>query len=116
MLDVLELRPTKLPTTFIDLDGIKLGHTDGKISPIALFHTPTRHAFLVDIHSLQEKALETPSIKKTTLEDLLEFEIKMAGLHDVQLLSLLANDNPDFRMGLEKTVTAHCKMSAEERR
>lgn len=135
MLDIVTKSTTKLPSIFIDLEGVNLGARNGQTCVMQMFHTRTRHLFLVDLHLLQSKAFTTPSMAGTTLKDMLgnaeigkgmfdlrndqaglfrNFGIILEGVYDIQLLALLANGSPTHRSGLEKVIFQHCKMTTEE--
>lgn len=64
--------PTKPPSLYIDLEGVNLSR-HGSISIIQIYVLPFEETYLVDIHSLQEKAFsQTASDKSQTLLGILE--------------------------------------------
>lgn len=99
--------PTSPPSLYIDLEGVDLSR-HGSISILQIHILPLEETYLVDIHSLQEKAfsktasdkghnllgiLESPLIPKVFFDvrndsDALfsHFNVKLAGVIDLQLM------------------------------
>ncbi|KAJ5547543.1 hypothetical protein N7513_001902 [Penicillium frequentans] len=101
--------PTEPPSLYIDVEGVNLSR-HGSISILQIYVLPLEETYLVDIHSLQEKAfLQTASDNGQTLLGILEspnipkvffdvrndsdalfhhFNVKLAGIIDLQLMEL----------------------------
>ena len=101
------LRPEsrESPSMFIDLEGIKLGR-HGTISILSIYEASHDIVYLIDVHSLGDKAFTTGS---PSLQDILQdpnvakvifdvrndsdamfkhFGVKLAGVQDLQLMEL----------------------------
>jgi exonuclease 3'-5' domain-containing protein 1 len=64
------------PTMYLDLEGINLCR-HGSISVLTLLidtGTPTRHVYLIDVHTLGARAFNTTGTKLKTLKDILQDE------------------------------------------
>ena len=100
--------PTNPFSLYVDLEGVNLCR-HGSISILELFVLPQNHVYLIDIHTLGDKAFSTKAKNGRSLKTILEsrtvpkvffdvrndsdalfshFRIRHAGIHDVQLLEL----------------------------
>lgn len=105
--------PTPTPFLYLDIEGVNLSR-HGSISIIELYYRPVSHpeaahTYLIDIHILGFLAFSTPSTEGVSLKSILEssktpkvffdvstdsdalfaqFEIKLAGIIDLQLMEL----------------------------
>ncbi|KAH8774332.1 hypothetical protein F5883DRAFT_659019 [Diaporthe sp. PMI_573] len=100
--------PIHPPDLYCDIEGQNLGRR-GTISILSLFLYPDNTAYLIDVHTLQHDAFTTTNENGTTLKGVLEsstipkgffdirndsdalfslFGIKVAGIHDIQLMEL----------------------------
>jgi exonuclease 3'-5' domain-containing protein 1 len=122
-----------LSTIYIDLEGVDLSR-DGTLSiVIILIDTgiPTRHACLIDVHTLGAQAFETVGVKNTSLKDVLQderivkvffdvrndsdalfahFGVSLKGIEDVQLMESAARKTTASRKylnGLAKCVATY---------
>ena len=135
MLDILTAAETTSPSIFIDVEGVRLGQRTGSVCLMQIEHTLTKHRFLVDVYLLRKAAFTTPGANGVTLKDVLEskdvpkgiwdgrndsaglfreFGIKMAGLRDLQLLSLHGSESM-YRPKLADAILKFCKMSRKQR-
>lgn len=118
--------PTDPPSLYIDLEGINLSR-HGSISILQVLVPPLDKAYLIDIHTLKEKAfLQPASSGGQTLLDVLEspqipkvffdvrndsdalfshFNIELAGVIDLQLMELATRNFPKkYVQGLTKCI------------
>ncbi|KAL8733096.1 MAG: hypothetical protein Q9166_002288 [cf. Caloplaca sp. 2 TL-2023] len=108
-IDALITLPTWPPSMYIDLEGTSVSR-QGTISLLQILASPIDRTYLIDIYSLGSKAFHTPGTDgRTTLKSILEsnailkvffdvrrdsdalnahFGIKLAGIHDLQLMEL----------------------------
>ena len=130
--------PTKPPSLYIDLEGVNLSRY-GSISILQIYVLPLEETYLVDIHSLQEKAfLQTASDKSQTLLGILEsshipkvffdvrndsdalfshFNIKLAGVIDLQLMELATRYySKKYVSGLTKCIEKDARLTTYETR
>ncbi|CAG8032098.1 unnamed protein product, partial [Penicillium nalgiovense] len=130
--------PTKPPSLYIDLEGVNLSR-HGSISIIQIYVLPFEETYLVDIHSLQEKAFsQTASDKSQTLLGILEspdtpkvffdvrndsdalfshFNVKLAGVIDLQLMELATRYFPrKYVNGLGKCIERDARLTTYETR
>ena len=136
MLDVLTATKTTSPSPsiFVDFEGVRLGQRTGSVCLMQIENTTTNHRFLVDVHLHQNVAFTTPGTNGTTLEDVLEskeilkgiwdgrndsagifrgFGITMAGLKDLQLLSLHVFESA-YRPKVAGALLKFCKLPRKE--
>ncbi|KAJ5549032.1 hypothetical protein N7513_006266 [Penicillium frequentans] len=130
--------PTKPPSLYIDLEGVNLSR-HGSISILQIYVLPFEETYLVDIHTLQEKAfLQTASDKGQTLLDILEspqvpkvffdvrndsdalfshFNVQLAGVIDLQLMELATRYfSRRYVSGLAKCIERDAPLTACESR
>ncbi|KAM5353931.1 hypothetical protein ACJ41O_000581 [Fusarium nematophilum] len=126
------------PNLFLDLEGVGLSR-NGTVSILAVFSQPQRHVYLVDVHTLQSSAFDTPGPDgTTTLRDILEsasvakvffdvrndsdalhhhFGVRLQGIQDVQVMENASR--PEFRRrwlrGLSRCITYDAPMSEEQK-
>jgi exonuclease 3'-5' domain-containing protein 1 len=128
--------PTKPPSLYIDLEGINLSR-HGRISILQIYVLPLDETYLVDICSLQERALlamashkgrnllgilESPDIPKVFFDvrndsDALftHFNVQLAGVVDLQLMQLATSSFPrKYVSGLEKCLEREAFLTAHE--
>ncbi|POS68598.1 3'-5' exonuclease [Diaporthe helianthi] len=113
------------PSIYCDIEGQNLGR-HGTISILSLFLYPDNTAYLIDVHTLQHDAFTTANDSSTTLKGILEssevpkgffdirndsdalfslFGIKVACIHDIQLLELARRNGPKRRVsGLARCI------------
>jgi exonuclease 3'-5' domain-containing protein 1 len=109
LVDGLEIPFQHAPTMFIDLEGVNLSR-EGSLSIFTLLietGKPTRQVYLIDIHTLGNKAFETADSRGVTFKDILQdekiikvffdvrndsdalfrhFNVALQGVEDVQLM------------------------------
>jgi len=99
---------TAIPSLYFDLEGISLGRR-GTVSIMQVLLYPTNQIYLIDVHTLGTDAFNTPGTAGMTLKEILEsesipkvffdvrndsdalfhhYEIKLAGIYDLQLMEL----------------------------
>lgn len=127
--------PTKPPSLYIDLEGVNLSR-HGSISILQIHVLPHQETYLVDIHSLKEKAFQTASNKGQTLLGILEsphipkvffdvrndsdalfshFRVNLAGVIDLQLMELATRYFPRrYVSGLAKCIERDASLTAYE--
>lgn len=135
VVDSLDGLPAVPPSLYIDLEGINPSR-DGSISILQLFVMPTRRTYLIDIHTLREKAFSTSGTKGCTFKDILEsyatpkvlfdvrndsdalyhhFQINLAGIHDLQLMELATRSFQRKHVnGLAKCIERDAGLSISE--
>ena len=136
-LDALDGRPIKPPSLYIDLEGVNLSRS-GSISILQVFVLPIRRTYLIDIHTLGNKAFSTAGAQGRTFKEILEsgvipkvffdvrndsdalyshFQIKLAGIQDLQLMELAARNFPKKHVnGLSKCIERDAPLDMSERR
>ena len=82
-MDALDGQPTTPPSLYIDLEGINLSR-NGSISILQVFVSSSRRTYLVDIHTLRNKAFSTPGTNGCTLKDILESDVIPKVFFDVR--------------------------------
>jgi exonuclease 3'-5' domain-containing protein 1 len=130
--------PTSPPSLYIDLEGVNLSRL-GSISILQICILPLDESYLVDVHTLKEKAFLHPASKNNqTLLGILEsshipkvffdvrndsdalfshFNVKLAGIMDLQLMELATrNYSPKFVSGLAKCIDMDAPLTAGEKR
>ncbi|KAK1673209.1 ribonuclease H-like domain-containing protein [Colletotrichum godetiae] len=137
LLDYLsELPNDAIPSHYVDLEGDNLSR-HGTISILQLFVAPKQRTYLLDIHSLGEKAfstpgkttsktikwlLENPNVKKVFFDvrndsDALfhHFGISLAGIQDIQLMEFASRYNKaGFLSGLARCIERDAPLTPEE--
>lgn len=118
-------KPTDPPSLYFDIEGQNLGR-HGTMSILSLFLSPDETAYLIDVHTLQADTFTTANEKGTSLKTVLEsptvpkaffdirndsdalfslFGIKVAGIHDIQLMELARRTGPRRRVsGLARCI------------
>ncbi|KAK0612665.1 ribonuclease H-like domain-containing protein [Bombardia bombarda] len=136
LVDALDGQPTTPPSLYMDLEGINLSR-HGSISILQVFVLPSRQTYLVDIHTLGDKAFSTQGANGRTLREILEsdatpkvffdirndsdalyshFHIKLAGIQDLQLMELATRTfSRKFVNGLAKCIERDSPLSTDER-
>lgn len=121
----LPTNPIDPPSLYLDIEGQNLGR-HGTISIVSLFLYPDDTAYLIDVHTLQADTFTTANEKGTTLKGVLEsstvpkgffdirndsdalfslYGIKVAGIHDIQLMELARRNGSKRRVsGLAKCI------------
>lgn len=126
-LSVLEhpTKPIDPPSLYFDIEGRNLGR-HGTMSILSLFIHPGNTTYLIDVHTLQGNTFDTANGKGTTLKGVLEsptvpkaffdirndsdalfslFGIKVAGIHDIQLMELARRQGSRRRLvGLARCI------------
>ncbi|KAL3587586.1 hypothetical protein FPOAC2_13483 [Fusarium poae] len=108
LVDSLDGPPTVHPSIFIDLEGVNLSR-HGTISIMQVYYLPRKCTYLIDVYTLGDKCFSTPGRNGRTLKEILEsdsvtkvffdvrndsdalygnYQIKLAGIHDLQLMEL----------------------------
>lgn len=108
LIDALINLPTSPPSLYVNLEGVKLSR-HGSISILQLLVSPDNRTYLIDVHTLGDKAFSTARAAGHTLKGILEsdsipkvffdvrrdsdalfshFRISLAGIHDIQLIEL----------------------------
>ncbi|KAG8156727.1 hypothetical protein KVR01_013332 [Diaporthe batatas] len=122
--------PFDPPSLYCDIEGENLGRR-GTISIFALFHYPENTAYLIDVHKLQHDAFTAANEGGTTLKSVLEssevpkgffdirndsdalfslFGIKVACIHDIQLMELARRNGSKRRVsGLARCIEMDLK-------
>jgi len=136
LVDTLIGLPTSPPSLYIDLEGINLSR-HGSISILQIFVSPSSRTYLVDIHTLRNKAFSTCGQGGCTLKEILEsgvipkvffdvrndsdalyshFHINLAGIQDLQLMELATRTFPKrFVNGLSKCIERDAPLVTSER-
>ena len=118
-------KPIDPASLYFDIEGRKLGRY-GTMSILSLFLSPDDTAYLIDVHTLQGNTFTTANEKGTTLKGVLEsptihkgffdirndsdalfslFGIKVAGIHDIQLMELARRQGSKRRVsGLARCI------------
>lgn len=128
--------PTDPPSLYIDLEGVNLSR-HGSISILQIYVLPLKETYLIDIHTLQEKAfLSTASEQGQTLLDILEspyvpkvffdvrndsdalfslFNVKLGGVIDLQLMELASRYfSKKYVSGLAKCIERDAPLTSPE--
>jgi exonuclease 3'-5' domain-containing protein 1 len=135
MLDGLDGVPTQPPSLYFDLEGENLSR-HGSIAILQLYVLPSKHTYLVDVHTLQDAAFSTCGEKGRTLKEILEcdgipkvffdvrndsdalyshFDISLAGVQDLQLMELATRTfSRRCVNGLAKCIERDVRLSAQE--
>ena len=108
LIDAIANLPTSPPSLYIDLEGVNLSR-HGSVSILQVHFSPDNRTYLIDIHTLGDKAFSTAGASGQTLKGILEsdsipkvffdvrndsdalfshFRISLAGVHDIQLMEL----------------------------
>lgn len=117
--------PFDPPSLYCDTEGQNLGR-HGTMSILSLFLSPDNTSYLIDVHTLQHAAFTTANEDGTTLKAVLEsstipkgffdirndsdalfslFGIKVACVHDIQLMELARRNGPKRRVsGLARCI------------
>ncbi|KAK8869150.1 3' 5' exonuclease [Apiospora arundinis] len=137
LVDNLYDQPTTSPSLFLDLEGVNLSR-HGSISILQIFVRPQNRTYLVDVHTLGNRAFSTPGKAcKETLKGLLEsdtipkvffdvrndsdalfgnFQVDLAGIQDLQLMELATRAfNRRHINGLSRCIERDCPMTSGER-
>jgi len=136
VIDTLIDLPTRPPSLYVDLEGVRLSR-QGTISILQLYILPQDRTYLIDIHVLGEEAFLTASNKGHTLKAILEseaipkvffdvrndsdalyshFQINLAGIHDVQLMELATRTfSRRLVNGLSKCIEREAPMTIAEK-
>lgn len=138
MLDTFKETATSQVSMFVDLEGINLSR-QGTIAILQLYVLPQNHVYLVDIHTLQDRAFNnTATDGVTSIKTILEsekilkaffdvrndsdalfahFGIRLAGAQDVQLMELATRSGSRrFVDGLGRCIEKDAHLSWVEQR
>jgi exonuclease 3'-5' domain-containing protein 1 len=135
--DCLVNLPNNPPSLYIDIEGVNLSR-HGSISILQVLVLPKRETFLLDIHTLGDKAFSTSGASGQTLKDILEsssipkvffdvrndsdalfshFSVHLAGIHDLQLMELATRPFSRKRlMGLNHCILNDLQLHAAKKR
>lgn len=124
------------PSLYVDLEGIKLDR-NGYLSILQLYFHPSKHTYLIDIHTLSESAFATTSTSGLTLKAILEstkihkvffdvrndsdalfghYGISLAGIQDLQLMEIASRVGDRRRVnGLAKCIEYDTGMTYSEK-
>jgi exonuclease 3'-5' domain-containing protein 1 len=136
LIDALSDLPTSLPSLYVDVEGVNLSR-HGSISILQLLVSPDNRTYLIDIHTLGDKAFSTAGATGQTLKGILEsdsipkvffdvrcdsdvlfrhFGISLAGIHDIQLMELATRYlSKKFVYGLSKCIERDLSLTASEK-
>lgn len=136
LLESLTDLPAEPPSLYVDLEGVNLSRY-GTISILQIFVFPTDRTFLVDIHTLRDKAFSHSTSNGTTLRSILEspsipkvffdvrhdsdalyshYRIELSGVQDLQLMELAKRQSPrEFVNGLAKCIEHDAPMTASQK-
>jgi exonuclease 3'-5' domain-containing protein 1 len=137
MIDILQGLPTKPPSIYVDLEGVKLSR-EGTISILQVYVLPSDHTYLVDIHRLKERAFSTTGKNtESCLKAILEaenipkvffdvrndsnalfyhFRINLSGVDDVQVMEIATRNFPKrYLSGLQKCIERDATMTIREK-
>jgi exonuclease 3'-5' domain-containing protein 1 len=136
LIDALVNLPTSPPSLYIDVEGVNLSR-HGSISILQLLVSPDNQTYLIDIHTLGDKAFSTAGATGQTLKGILEsdsipkvffdvrcdsdvlfrqFRINLAGIHDIQLMELATrNSSKRFINGLSKCIDRDLSLTTREK-
>lgn len=136
VLDSIYNLPTNPPSLYIDLEGDNLCR-HGTISILQLFNSSTEQTYLIDIHTLADKAFTTRGKNGSTLTDILEssmipkvffdvrndsdalyshYKIRLQGVQDLQLMELATrNFAGRFINGLAKCIERDLRLSQKQK-
>ena len=128
--------PNQPPSIYVDLEGINLSR-HGSISIIQIHVLPTNSTYLVDVHTLREKAFSTIASNGHTLKSIFEskaipkaffdirndsdalyslYGVKVAGICDIQLMELATRSfSKRCINGLAKCIERDLLMTLKER-
>jgi exonuclease 3'-5' domain-containing protein 1 len=137
LVDTLSDLPTTPPSLYIDLEGVNLSR-QGTLSILQVFVLPRDQTYLVDIHTLQEKAFSTAGANGQTLKSILEsdaipkaffdvrndsdalyshYNVNLAGIHDIQLMELATRSfSKRCVNGLSRCIEREAPMSPREKK
>lgn len=135
LMDTLYKQPTTPPSLYVDLEGVELSR-HGTISILQVFVQSTGRTYLVDIHTLRDKAFSTSGTNSGTLKEMLEseaipkiffdvrndsdalfshFQIRLAGIQDLQLMELATRGfGRKYVNGLAKCIERDAPMTYME--
>ena len=136
LVDALIDLPSSPPSLYIDLEGVELSR-HGTISIVQIFVLPSDQTYLVDVHTLQERAFSSAGTKGQTLRDILEsdaipkaffdvrndsdalyshFNVHLGGIHDIQLMELATRAfSRRCVNGLAKCIEKDAQMTTKEK-
>lgn len=136
LIDTLTDLPTSPPSLYVDIEGVHLSR-HGSISILQLLVSPDNRTYLIDIHTLGDKAFSTAGATGQTLKGILEsdsipkvffdvrcdsdvlfkhFRINFAGIHDIQLMELATrNSSKRFVSGLSKSIERDLSLTANQK-
>jgi exonuclease 3'-5' domain-containing protein 1 len=136
LIDALADLPTSPPSLYVDVEGVNLSR-HGSISILQLLVSPHNRTYLIDVHTLGDKAFSTAGGTGQTLKGILEsdsipkvffdvrcdsnvlfthFGINLAGIHDIQLMELATRfSSKKFVYGLSKCIDRDLSLNASEK-
>jgi exonuclease 3'-5' domain-containing protein 1 len=128
--------PTSLPSLYMDLEGVDLSRR-GSISILQVHVSTDNRTYLIDIHTLGDKAFSTASGSGQTLKGILEsdsvpkiffdvcndsdalfshFRISLAGVEDIQLMELaIRTYSRRYVKGLAKCIKRDLSLTMSKR-
>jgi len=136
LIDAMANLPTSPPSLYMDLEGVYLSR-HGSISILQVHVSPDNRTYLIDIHTLGDKAFSTTGASGQTLKGILEsdsipkvffdvrndsdalfshFRISLAGVHDIQLMELATRTYSKRCInGLTKCIEKDISLTVSER-
>ena len=136
LIDRLAKLPTEPPSLYIDLEGVRLSR-HGTISILQIFVSLTNCTYLIDVHTLREKAFLTLGTNGQTLKTILEsnsipkvpfdvrrdsdalyahFGISLACIQDIQLMELATRTfSKRCVNGLSRCIESDAAMTPSEK-
>jgi exonuclease 3'-5' domain-containing protein 1 len=136
LVDSLSDLPNHPPSIYVDIEGVNLSR-HGSMSILQLHILPTNETYLVDVHTLGERAFSTVATNGNTLKSIFEsesiikaffdirtdsdalyslFGIRAAGICDIQLMELATRSfSKRYIKGLAKCIERDLPMTLKER-
>jgi exonuclease 3'-5' domain-containing protein 1 len=137
LIDAMDNLPTSPPSLYMDLEGVYLSRL-GSISILQVHVSPENRTYLIDIHTLGDKAFSTAGASGQTLKGILEsdsipkiffdvrndsdalfshFRISLAGVEDIQLMELATRTySRRYVKGLSKCIERDLTLTVSERK
>ncbi|QSZ28579.1 hypothetical protein DSL72_003077 [Monilinia vaccinii-corymbosi] len=129
--------PVSPPSIYVDLEGVNLSR-QGTISILQIYVAPLDQTYLIDVHTMGERAFSMIGSSGVSLKDILElatipkvffdvrndadalfshFGIRLLGVKDLQLMELATRfGGKTFVRGLAKCIEYDAPMTKQEKR
>lgn len=135
IIDSLTGLPSNPPSLYLDLEGVNLSRF-GTISILQILVSPLNHAYIIDVHTLREKAFFTSSASGQTLKAILESDsipkaffdvradsdalysncgISLRGVRDIQVMEFATRKSKSpYLNGMARCIERDLELSAPE--